>query len=259
MNGAIPNQQQYPTQPVEQQRTLPINGSKNKVGFGILFIVIVIIFFIGILNYFNILPLSKLLPNYLGFLPQRDVPTGTSQQSNNVAISPTDQAKQTLTSFLPTVLTASFLPQSSSNIKFDQDKKLKDNFNAFWVTKEGIAAANFHTSDSKKISSLYFQFEIIKTASPSVELAKSTINQVFNIEPKGEWGCKPWVNNNRQFCENFWTESDNIKRGIGFVIMTTTASTRSRLIYSFCEHSKEEPITYSWKSCRSEFAQTGVQ
>ena len=69
------------SQPVEQQSPLPVNRSKNKVGFEILFIGIVIIFLTGILNYFNILPLSSLFPNYLGFLPHQQ-----SKQESNVTI-----------------------------------------------------------------------------------------------------------------------------------------------------------------------------
>lgn len=79
MDPNLPNQQTSQTpmksQGVEdqqQKKTSPKSLALLKVGMiEIFFFGIVIILFFGLLNYFNILPLSKIFPNQLGFLPQR--------------------------------------------------------------------------------------------------------------------------------------------------------------------------------------------
>jgi len=51
-----------------------------KVGvFEIGFVIIVLLLLFGILNYFNILSVSDVLPKQLGWLPRKEVPNGTSQ------------------------------------------------------------------------------------------------------------------------------------------------------------------------------------
>ena len=77
MDGEIPN-----TPNVAQPEQTP----KKGLLFEILFVILVLVLVFGILNYFNILRLSEIFPNYLGFLPRKEVPTGTSQQLNNVTI-----------------------------------------------------------------------------------------------------------------------------------------------------------------------------
>lgn len=99
MNGTIPNQQQYPTspQPLQPQApTTPENGKQNKWGAEILIIVFLLIFATFTLNYFNILPLSSLFPNYLGFLPQREVPIGVVQAPSQLT-KPATESQQTST------------------------------------------------------------------------------------------------------------------------------------------------------------------
>lgn len=80
-----------PISPNERQKgeyqTVPPKGNKGIL-FEIIFVLIALILVFGTLNYFNILKLSEIFPNYLGWLPHKEVPTGTSQL-NNVTIVPT--------------------------------------------------------------------------------------------------------------------------------------------------------------------------
>lgn len=260
---------------MEQYAPAPQQQKKNKglafleVGiFEIFFAVLTLAIFFGVMNYFNILPISQIWPKQLGFLPHR--PYQQSKQSNPVKPPLADNgagnttmiaAKQTLIEFLPTILTPSFLPQSSSDITLTEDRDDKDRINASWTNKgEGggtLWAVFPKTPNFQKITSLDVFFEQIQTASPSVELAKSNISQVFSINPKGEWKCrKDSLNERALYCENFWEEKDS-KRGLGFLIINTSPF-RGRLVFSFCEHSKESSF-YSWKSCRAEFATTALQ
>jgi len=247
MDGEIPNAPN-----VAQPEQTP----KKGLLFEILFVIIFLILIFGALNYFNILRLSEIFPDLLGFLPRKEVPTGTSQQSLSPTLSPTNRAKQTLINFLPTILAPSFLPQSPSDITLAQDSQNINSFNASWNTQEERITSGLHMSqDFRKITSLdlYIQ-ELQQPLSPSVESAKSSASQIFSITPKGQWGCKN-VLSSRLYCENFWDEQ-NSRKGLGFLIVTATGS--SRLVFSFCEHSKNSNY-YSWKSCRSEFLKTGVE
>jgi len=234
---------------------------KKGLLFEIVFVVVFLAILFGILNYFNILNLSEIFPNYLGFLPRKDAPNGTSQQSRPPTLSPTDQTKQTLMSFLPTVIAPSFLPQSPSDITLTEDKDDKERINASWRNKgEGggtLWAVFPKTPSYQKITLVDVFFEQIQTASPSVQLAKSEVNKIFSSNPKGEWGCsRDPLNQRKLYCENFWEEQGS-KKGLGFLILNTSPF-RGRLVFSFCQHTKDSNY-YSWKSCRSDFAKTGVR
>ena len=59
----------------------PKQTPKKGLLFEILFVILVLVLVFGTLNYFNILPISKLWPNQFGFLPHKQ-----SKQESNVAI-----------------------------------------------------------------------------------------------------------------------------------------------------------------------------
>lgn len=81
----------------------------------VLFVGTVTVLLFGTLNYFNILSVSTLWPNQLGFLPHQ------KQNNNNVAIvtavSPTQQAKETLPGVLPNILAPVLIPQEKVSIE----------------------------------------------------------------------------------------------------------------------------------------------
>lgn len=264
MSGEMQN-----IQPTEQttmpQIPSPPPKKQNMLGTEILIIIFFFILAIGILNYFNLLRLSELFPNYLGFLPHK--PYEQSQQSNNVTTAPTppptplslsqqeelnSQAKETLMSFFPTILSPSSLPKSASDISLKRNKGLAESHSAWWSMQGGtLSAILVLTPESNNIVQSYLSLTKPQSASVSAELARITTPQVFSIEPKGTWGCQP-IFNTMTYCENFWEEEDGTRRGIGMRGLSSQA-----MIF-FCQHNKESKL-YSWKSCAFELKETGVQ
>ncbi|MDD5147688.1 MAG: hypothetical protein PHV63_04040 [Candidatus Daviesbacteria bacterium] len=218
------------------------------ISLGIIVLVLVIIL---TLNYFNILSLSSLSPKYFSWLPHQTLQISPSKEELS------SRAKKTLTAFLPNILVSSLIPPMS-DITFRQDKIVKENFTLLWDTKEGTAnAALTMSSDEKKISSFNILFFKSQIASPSVELAQTIIPSIFSIEPKGVWGCKPIYS--QTYCENFWEDKEGIRRGVNITGPFPENKQKIGLIVSFCEHTKEAKTIYSWQSCTSEFAKTGVK
>ena len=253
MDPSSPNQQNQP-------------GNKGMFGMLSIGIVIVSIFILLVLalNYFNVLPLSKLLPNYLGFLPHRPYAESLRIENNNSKQGfPTpiplisEGTKQALTSYLPTILDPSLVPASSSDINFTKDPSSQQGFIASSKTKEKNIDSSFRMSqDLKKIIAVDFYAKGSELPSSiSRETTMSTAAEVFSIEPKGTWGCKRVIVETMLYCENFWEQSENSKRGLGALTITSPAG--NRIVYYLCEHTKESDL-YSWKSCRPEFLKTGV-
>lgn len=231
--------------------------------FEIVFVTAVLFLLFGTLNYFNILSVSDVFPNQLGWLPRQ-----TNQKQNiplknqPSAILPTPNvsletsAKDTLARFLPKILNASLIP-SKSDMTLIQDKIIKENFTISWEKKEGTISAVFTlAANPEEISSLNIQFLTTQVSSPSVQLAETAISSLFTIKPNGIWGCKPLYD--KTYCENFWEENGGIRRGISvygpFAIQNKTAGS----IINFCQHGKDAATIYSWKSCTAEFADTGI-
>lgn len=275
---------QMPTPQNEQPAQTPSPSSQNETSqekkgllkalallevglIEVLFVGVVIILLFGTLNYFNILRLSELFPNHLGFLPHK--PYEQSKQYTNVITIPTiapatdssiQQAKQTLVAFLPAVLDSSLLP-NSSQITLEQDKNLKTTFIGSWNIKESTVAAILIVTDRKSISQFYLSVPIFNSMPPSINLASTITSELLSIKPKGTWGCKPLYNDS-SYCENFWEEADGIKRGVAlqglFAKEPNLIVGQPTAMLVFCEHNKESKL-YSWKSCQFEFAQTGVR
>jgi len=249
-------------QPPPQQSVEP---AKKINLLGIIFIIIILILFsLGFLNYLNILLLSTLFPNQLGWLPRKEVPTGTSQQSQQYStaiitptVSLTQQAEETLISFLPVILNPSLLPKSSSDVNLREDKGIKQSVSGTWDTKDGKAITILTVSpNGKEISQLLIFFPYVTTESVSTEFAQSIIPKLFSITPKGKWACKT-IPDTANYCENFWEEANGTRRGIALK-RNIPFSQAKKITISFCERSQKSSL-YSWKSCAVEFAETGVQ
>lgn len=268
MDGEIvnlPNQNQKPSgQPPPQQTTEPQSGvpngmfqdNKKKTGiFGAVSVgIIALILSLGILNYFNILPLSKLWPGYLGFLPHKANVVADPTPASTISLP--KQAKETLITFLPTILNPSLLPQSLSDINLT-DKSINQTVTGSWDLKDGRAITILTVSpNGKEISQLLIFFPYATTTSISAEFAQSTIPKLFSITPKGKWACKT-IPNTASYCENFWEEQNGIRRGIALK-ESIPLSPAKKITISLCEHSQKSRL-YSWKSCITEFAKTGVQ
>lgn len=263
MNSQIPT-----PSPSENPAPSPIPSGvkpegKKSIVFETIFVAVFLIILIGILNYFNILKLSEIFPNYLGWLPHKSEqskqlasPTGGS---SNAIISPTDQDKQALTSFIPTVIASSYAPKSSSDIVLVQGKTAKDDFLAAWSIKDGKATVRFVSSKDGQIASIYVFLNYILNKPVSADLAKETVPQFFLPIPKEKFSCKP-LSNDSNYCESFWEEDDGTKKGVGIqqIGASTSETDAVSTTVFFCQFTKESS-SYSQKSCSSEFAETGVK
>jgi len=237
------------------------NGTGKGLFLEVIFVAVFLAILFGVLNYFNILKLSKLFPNQLGFLPRREIPTGTSQQDNNTTIpstvSPSDQAKQALASLLLTIITPSFVPKSPSDITVFQGKTAREESRASWEARDGNQSARFISStDGKQIIQLYILFDYNSNASVSADLTKETVSQFFSLVPKEPFSCK-LLSSKANYCESFWEEPNGTKRGIGMHEYKPFSSRTNKTTVFFCQFKKDSK-SYSWKSCASEFSQTGV-
>ena len=232
--------------------------------FGVEILIIIIFFLLTvvILNYFNILPLSKLLPDYLGFLPHRPYELLHKKETTRVKqgfpiVSLVEPAKQTLMGYLPLILAPSFVPTSLANINLKEDNGTKQNVSGTWNTKDGKAITILTVSpNGREIYQLLIFFPYSSALPISTEYAQSTTPKLFTITPKGKWACKT-IPNTMNYCENFWEEQDGVRKGIALK-ESISLSPAKKITISFCEHSQES-ILYSWKSCTKEFAETGIQ
>lgn len=284
MNGQMPTpQNQQPIQspsplsqseiPKEKKGLLKVFDLLGVALIEISLVGIVISLLFGTLNYFNILPISQIFPNQLGFLPHK--PYEQPQQYNpeksrlnranrtgsttSTPAASTAQAKQTLLSYLPTILSQPIIP--NSDIKLTQDKGIKETFSTSWDTKEGtVSAIIVLNPNGQGITQSYISLSKLSNLLPTIDLAKNITSQLFSIQPNGKWACKP-VFTTMTYCENFWEEADGTRRGLGmeglFTQEPNLINGQSEALIIFCEHSKDSKL-YSWKSCQFEFAQTGV-
>jgi len=267
MNGempALPNQQ--PEQP-EKKGLLKVLALLKVGIIEVLLVSVVLVLLFEVLNYFNILSLSKLYPNQLGWLPHQITPEthkpNYSPKLNipNISSPIPDAAKQALNNFIPTILTPALIPKPSQ-ITIEQGKNLDKGFISSWHIEESAVTAIVVTTDTNSIAQLHLLLEMPQDTPPSVDIASTITSKLFYIKPKREWGCKPLYNNTMTYCENFWEEKNGTRRGLGmkglFTQQPNLIKGQSKAMIVFCEHSKESKI-YSWKSCEFEFAETGVK
>lgn len=155
---------------------------------------------------------------------------------------------------IASILTKPMLPTKLENIRKEQDQTTRDSFFMSWKTKSSIStiSGTMTASTPSQISSLSLSFLYINEASASTEVAQRIIPEFFSVTPRGTWGCKPIQN--ITYCENFW-EENKIKRGIS--VQSPISTEQTGISVGFCEFHQNTDV-YSWKSCTSEFAETGI-
>jgi len=214
-------------------------------------IVILILTIILTLNYFNILSLSSLFPEYFSWLPHQSLQTSLSKEELQ------RKAQETLIKSLPKILIPSLLPTSSSNFSLTQDTGTAKSFSAKWnASQQPITATFTLIQQGYNLSSLNILFWIPQPLTPSAESAQTTIDSFFSIKPKNEWNCKDI--SGATYCESFWEEKDGTKQGLDIHGVLTARTNEKGVVVSFCERHKNNPL-YSWQSCISEFAKTGLR
>jgi len=254
--------QQTPAQEMPASAPAPsIKPTKKNKGilFGIIFLIIFIVILLGV------------IANRLGWLPQNEVPTGTSQQSKpdvNETNAPQSQelnpevAIKTLSDFIPPLITSSLAPSISSDITLVTGGFSNQNdFIAAWQAKAGKVDVKYSISSEgsseEKISSIHINLDSTQLDIISENLAEELTSQYFLSIPKSNFVCTS-PDNNLNYCESFWQEEDGTKRGVGIKGNRNTSSESGAISVFFCQFTKESK-NYSWKSCAEEFAETGVQ
>lgn len=239
------------------------SGSPKRSLSEIVFVVILLILALGILNYFNVLPLSTTFPNQLGFLPRNQF-MQTQDQNTSTSVKPTlvpymtadlssreKEMEALLAETLPNIIYKQLAPDKSK-ITTTSNKTSKV-LTSTWIVNGISGTAAFSSApDGKSISDIYVSFSDNKAIAPSKETAPRLTSAYFSFKPKGIWGCKSTSGTNMTYCENYW-EEDLTKKGIGIQQLSSSEG-----VVFFCQHSKESGL-YAWKSCSSEFAETGVQ
>lgn len=266
MDNNLPDQQIEQPQVTNNQELPNVSASEGKKGllYGIVFVIIILVFFLGILNYFNILPISGAFPNQLSWLPrmssQKTTPTVPIQTIPTPAtITISKKALEVFSKFISNNLTPS-VSISSPAISLKEDDKEQNTFSANWEGKIGTMSATFALfPTTKDISYLYLSsiYNAQSYTSLSPQTAKDIALIFFTAIQKGEWACKPLYEST--YCESFWQENATTKRGISINGPLLSSANQSILVVSLCEYHKEADLLYSRKSCTTEFADTGVQ
>lgn len=228
---------------VPQSQQSPHIASRPKKGllgvfFIVIFVIITIALFLGILNYLNILPVSDLWPQQFGWLPHKQ-----SKQYSNVTIVP--PVRQSYPTFAPSSVTFAYDASKADTLlsKYLRDKIKSDylpskievkhkliasgkqegtdyEFGANWTINNIFFQSNFHYEISTNNPS-DMQFSIqpqnIKETTSSASLTKTlSATYLKNIPESSNFNCGV-SQTTISFCENF-QETALGKEGFGLVI-----------------------------------------
>lgn len=256
-------------QSTEPQRAAlnPDNGKKKGM-FEILLIGIVIVFVIGILNYFNIFPLSKLFPNYLGFLTHKNqqvspitnsqsTPNSTANYSANVFQYDSEKAKTILTKYIKDTIKPEFLPENLDikqglSINNTIDEKRKNLFGSYIINKNetiSITSNFIENSNTPNFFMIFIHPSKTKQSALNLALANSLVSAYFK-NPITIAKCN--TNGTASTCKEIKIESEG-KREFGALIAQDTSKSPSipvSTIFS-CFIPKESNVYDSIKSCIS--------
>jgi hypothetical protein len=270
----------------EDRKTAPDDGQVKKnrlrtltfLGVGLFevgFVAVVLLLLFGTLNYFNILPVSSVFPNQLGWLPKREVPSGTSQPQNislkkppvPLSIPPSlglsQRAQTDLPQFIKSSLKPSFIPKSF-DVKPILDSKgavLDSNqFNASWNLVEGeTISVSTRYNNQGLVEDRNILLVLPQLSNLNLISAPTLTRQYFTQESGGVWKCVALnlgnkTNTKSAICENFWIDSQKVKHGIG--VLSPISVNQKTSIFS-CQLYPQS-LVYSWKSCNFIFKDKGL-
>lgn len=220
------------------------------------FVAVVLLILLGTLNYFNILSVSDVFPNQLGFLPRQTQPKtsqNTSLYKPTVAPAPTipDNIIANAKFLMEDVLAPSFLPANSFFIMQGIENSNGSNIYS--------AGASWIGKDKERLSATvkYNQSQLITARQIAIYMPQAIVNldasgsallasKYIKIEPQSVFKCKSYLPSSKLiFCESFWEDTNGVKRGID-VSSPVFGSNETQIFY--CEFHKENP-NYSWTSC----------
>lgn len=214
MDGILPT-----PQPPRHQSNMFLVGTS---------IAILLLLLILVLNYFNILSLSRLFPSQLWWLPHKaPMPSLQSTSTQNQSYTSNDfqydtkKAKTILTEYIKNNIKPQFIPE---NLEIKQglsiDNKLGENkytFGSYFIHNQTTISVNFHYKENTNTPNDFFIFtqptKVGKTTL-TPDIANSSVASYFiNASPITNCDKKETTS----YCENFRTESDG-KRGYGALI-----------------------------------------
>jgi len=243
-------------QPPQQQTNIFLIG--GLIGVLLLFLLL-------ILNYFNILSLSRLFPNQLGFLPHREQnnrpisqPTHSpTNYSPNTFQYDTKKAKKILTQYIKENIKSEFLPQ---NLEIKQglyiDNKvssLKNMFGSYFSKNNAIISINFHYKENTNNPNDFFifiQLTKLEKVTLTPDIANSLSSSYFINPYSPITNCD--IKGTTSYCETFKIEKDG-KIGFGAIIAQDPSKSPPKLtsIVFTCFIPKESKDYDTTQSCIS--------
>ncbi len=237
----------------------------------VLFVIAAIVLFFALLNYFNIVSLSRLYPQQFGWLPHlplaaenatqnsgNTVKSGRALHPNEPILKPStpvapDVIRKDMQSFAKQSLKPSLiLPSFSIKPSTGPNGTILDpnRFNAFWSLPDGtfvnISARYGQKATPQDRNALLALPQLI--ANISATSANIITDKYFIIKTKGTWDCSKQTVNKKEItrCLNLWTDK-NVKKEIDVIFLVTVAGKDSTSL-SYCERYPDS-FYYSWKSC----------
>lgn len=147
------------------------------------------------------------------------------------------QANEYLSQFAKTGLQATVAPPVTTTMQESEDangEKTPNRYTATWQTAnlgKGFAAIKMQDVSVFDTISVIFVLPQEITAI-SKDTAIQQVRPYFQIEPQGEWACrniflgaKPTIETT--LCENFWTDTGTVKKGIEVLSKSEETSTAS--------------------------------
>lgn len=237
-----------------------------KVGiFEIIFVAVVLLLLFGTLNYFNILPVSDVFPNQLGWLPRQQsklASQGESLQSYQNKIPPASQfvydtakAEVLLTQYIKDTIKPEFLPDKIE-IKqglYSNNKSVEYPYEfSFILAKKELTIYAY--LNYQRNTNIIGDMEIFVDVSNS-RVLQSTITASLSNSQVSQYLLKPSslltetncvADERKSYCQIFETQENN-KSGFGFVIYNNVVST-AKMVFS-CSIPKESGYYNEAKSC----------
>lgn len=239
-------------------------ASKFLVGTSV---AILLLFLLLFLNYFNILSLSLLFPNQLGWLPHKtqqvppldkSQPTSlpNSNYSSNIFQYDTEKAKTILNSYVKDNIKPEFLPEkldTKQGLSIDnRAEDIKYQFGSYLINNNETISINFHYKEGTNIPNdfmIFIQPAKVDKTTVTADLANSLTFSYF-INPFPIESCN--TKGATSYCEIFKIEADG-KRGFGAIIAQDQSKSPSALtsIVFTCFIPKESKDYTTQKSCIS--------
>jgi hypothetical protein len=203
--------------------------------FEISFVLIIIIVLFGLLNYFNILSLSTLYPNQLGFLPHQIAGKQVSRVSESTPTPkpiPTfpgynwNYAQITLEKFLEDNIKPEFLPPKIQGeqglIQTDNKRGTGYEFGVKWNTNSNeLIMGFFHygiKTNTERDRDLLIEIQNGTDSKATESLTKNLAQKYLNNIPDNTiFNCKIFSDNKTTACESF-SNISNGKKGFGLII-----------------------------------------